>query len=322
MEKNLISGHHHQMNPSAHHTDIRQTHAIYRLTPQKIWPYLSLMRLDRPIGTWLLLLPAWWAIAMGMGGIGQMKPNYLYYFCLFGAGAIIMRGAGCVINDLWDRDIDKAVERTKSRPLASGLVSIKQAILFLCGLLCLGFIILIQLPKMAIILGFLSLIPVVLYPLAKRVTWYPQAVLGLTFNFGALIGAATINQDISLAAFILYTAGFFWTLGYDTIYAHQDIVDDGIVGIKSTALKFGEYSSVFIALFYFIFLSLIYVTGMLTGAKILFYLFWLGACFHILWNLRTWNISDPADCLSKFRSNRDSGLLILCAYLGGYISLI
>jgi 4-hydroxybenzoate polyprenyltransferase len=166
------------------------------------------------------------------------------------------------------------------------------------------------------------LIPVIFYPLAKRVTWYPQAVLGLTFNFGALIGAATINQEISLVALILYAAGFFWTLGYDTIYAHQDIVDDGMIGIKSTALKFGEYSSVFIASFYIIFLSLVYVTGILTGAKILFYLFWLSACFHILWNLRTWNVLDPSDCLSKFRSNRNSGFLILCAYLGGYISLI
>jgi 4-hydroxybenzoate polyprenyltransferase len=310
------------MTSSSSHTDIQTTHIIYRLTPRKIWPYLSLMRLDRPIGTWLLLLPAWWAMAMEIGGVTQIHFTHFIYFCLFGVGAVIMRGAGCVINDLWDRDIDKAVERTKNRPLASGQITIRQAMYLLGGLLLLGLLILIQLPKLAILFGILSLIPVILYPLAKRVTWYPQAILGLTFNFGALIGAATISQEISTPALLLYSAGFFWTLGYDTIYAHQDIMDDGIVGIKSTALRFGNHSKAFISFFYILFLGLVYLTGVLTDANFIFYGLWMGACFHILWQIRTWDISNPADCLHKFRGNRDSGLIVLCAYLGGYISLI
>ena len=304
------------------HTDIQYSHFVYRLTPPKIWPYLSLMRLDRPIGTWLLLLPAWWVIAMEMGGIAHIKPITFYYFCLFGLGAIVMRGAGCIINDLWDRDIDKAVERTKNRPLASGQVSIKQASLFLSSLMVMGLLILIQLPMLAIILGFISLIPVVLYPLAKRVTWYPQAVLGLTFNFGTLIGAAAISHDLSMAAILVYCAGFFWTLGYDTIYAHQDMADDGVIGIKSTAIKFGIYSAVFISLFYTIFFGLIYVTGLITDAQILFYIFWMTACLYAVWQITSWNSHNPADCLRKFRSNRNMGLILFGAYLCGYISLI
>lgn len=322
MEKRYVSGHDYPMTISPLHTDIQSTHIIYRLTPHKMWPYLSLMRLDRPIGTWLLLLPAWWAIAMEIGGFINIEPLYFYYFCLFAIGAIIMRGAGCVINDLWDRDIDKCVERTKNRPIASGQVSIKQSILFLCGLMVIGLLILIQLPKFAIILGLISLVPVILYPLAKRVTWYPQAVLGLTFNFGALIGAAAIHNDISLVAIILYMAGFFWTLGYDTIYAHQDIADDGIVGIKSTALKFGSKSTLFVLSFYMIFMGLVYATGILTDAKILFFIFWMLACLHILWQIKLWDTANPIDCLLRFRRNRDTGLIIFIAYLCGYISLI
>lgn len=322
MEKKLVSGHDYHMIIPSPHTDIQATHMIYRLTPQKIWPYLSLMRLDRPIGTWLLLLPAWWAMAMEIGGLTNIQPLYLYYFCLFAIGAIVMRGAGCVINDLWDRDIDKCVERTKNRPIASGQVSIKQAIIFLCGLMVIGLLILIQLPKFAIILGLISLVPVILYPLAKRVTWYPQAVLGLTFNFGALIGAAAIHNDLSLAAMLLYIAGFFWTLGYDTIYAHQDIADDGIIGVKSTALKFGSKSPLFVLSFYLIFMGLIYATGFLTGAKILFFIFWMVACLHILWQIKLWDIANPIDCLLRFRNNRNTGLIIFMAYLCGYISLI
>lgn len=304
------------------HTDIQDSHLVYRIAPKKLWPYLSLMRLDRPIGTWLLLLPAWWVIVMECRGITRINPHHLYYFFLFGVGAIVMRGAGCIINDLWDRDIDRVVERTRNRPLASGQVSIKKAILFLCGLMGGGLLILIQLPKLAIIFGIISLGPVILYPLAKRVTWYPQAILGLTFNFGALIGAAAISQEISLEALLLYIAGFFWTLGYDTIYAHQDIADDGIVGIKSTALKFGRYSPFFISFFYVIFMGLVYLTGLLTETNLLFFVLWAVACFHVLWQLKSWNMADPVDCLRRFRANRDTGLILFVAYLCGYISLI
>lgn len=319
----MLSLHDRPMNsiPSSH-TDIRMTHLVFRLSPEAIWPYLSLMRLDRPIGTWLLLLPGWWAIAMEARGLTHMTGYHYYLLVLFAVGSIIMRGAGCVINDLWDRDIDKEVERTRSRPLASGQVTVKQAICFTAGLLALGFLILIQLPMMAILLGILSLGPVILYPLAKRVTWYPQAVLGLTFNFGALIGASAVLNDVSLTALLLYVGGIFWTLGYDTIYAHQDIVDDGIVGIKSTALKFGGHSHIYISAFYAIFSALLFITGILSHAGWLFFIFWGSACFHLIWQVRTLQTTDPMDCLKKFRSNRDFGILLLAAYLFGYISLM
>lgn len=307
--------------PSSH-TDIRMNHLVFRVTPKTVWPYLSLMRLDRPIGTWLLLLPGWWAVAMEARGILSMTAYHYYLFFLFALGSIIMRGAGCVINDLWDRDIDKAVERTRGRPLASGQVSVTRALLFTGGLLALGLLILIQLPIVAIYLGVLSLVPVIIYPLAKRVTWYPQAVLGFTFNFGALIGAAAVVNDVPFSAALLYIGGVFWTLGYDTIYAHQDIVDDGIVGIKSTALKFGSYSIGFISVFYAIFAAILFTTGFLTHANIGFFIFWALAALHLLWQVRGMKPADPLDCLQKFRSNRDFGLLVLAAYLFGYISLI
>ncbi|HAJ90225.1 MAG TPA: 4-hydroxybenzoate octaprenyltransferase [Rhodospirillaceae bacterium] len=302
------------------HTDIRANHAVFRLTPEAAWPYLSLMRLDRPIGTWLLLLPAWWAMAMESRGLAHLTFYHLYLFILFAVGAVMMRGAGCVINDIWDRDIDKAVERTRNRPLASGQVSVKQALMLTAGLLFIGLLILIQLPWVAILLGLLSLVPVILYPLAKRVTWYPQAVLGLTFNFGALIGAAAVTGTVPLTAVLLYVGGFFWTMGYDTIYAHQDIVDDGIVGIKSTARKFGDHSRSYIAGFYILFVLSVYLTGMMSQAAFGFYIFWAAASLHFLWQVYDWKIADPQDCLRKFRSNRNVGFLVLAAYFFGYVS--
>jgi 4-hydroxybenzoate polyprenyltransferase len=304
------------------YTDIRLNHLVFRLMPQAAWPYLSLMRLDRPIGTWLLLLPGWWSIVMAARGVTHMTLYHFYLMILFGVGAVIMRGAGCVVNDLWDRDLDRSVERTKNRPLASGQVSVKQALGFTAGLLFIGLLILVQLPMVAIILGVLSLVPVVLYPLAKRVTWYPQAVLGLTFNFGALIGAAAVTGVVPMSAALLYIGGFFWTMGYDTIYAHQDIVDDGIVGIKSTARKFGDQSRFYISGFYAVFAVFIYVTGIISHVQAGFYIFWAAAGFHLLWQVNDWNLDDQADCLRKFRSNRDFGFLILAAYLFGYISLM
>lgn len=306
----------------SHYTDIRTNHVVFRVMPPVTWPYLLLMRLDRPIGTWLLLLPGWWSIVMAAKGVTNMTLYQAYLMILFAVGSVIMRGAGCVVNDLWDRDLDRSVERTKNRPLASGQVSVKQAFVFTGFLLAVGFAILVQLPMTAILLGVLSLVPVILYPLAKRVTWYPQAVLGLTFNFGALIGAAAVSGTVPMSALLLYIGGFFWTMGYDTIYAHQDIVDDGIVGIKSTARKFGDRSRLYIAGFYAVFAGILYVTGMMSHAGALFYVFWAAAVFHLLWQVNDWKLDDQADCLRKFRSNRDFGFLVLAAYLFGYISLI
>ncbi len=292
------------------HTDINATHPIWRLLPVATHPYLSLMRLDRPIGTWLLLLPAWWSLAIS-------GANPLLYL-LFALGALIMRGAGCVINDLWDRDFDRAVERTKLRPLASGAVTPKQAIVFLAGLLVGGLLILLQLPVTAILLGFGAMIPVILYPLAKRVTWYPQAILGLTFNMGALMGTAATLDTITLPALLLYAGGIFWTLGYDTIYAHQDVADDALIGVKSTARKFGNASPTYIATFYALTALFIFAAGFTAQLSWVFYVFWAFGSAHLLWQIRNWNMNDAPNCLQIFRSNRDFGLLMLSGFLLGF----
>lgn len=261
--------------------------------------YAQLMRLDRPIGTWLLLLPGWWAIALA-------DKTRIDLFILFAAGALVMRGAGCVINDLWDRDIDAAVERTRGRPLVTGAVTRRQAFTLLFILLLIGFCILITLPAMAIAVGVLSLAFVVTYPLMKRFTWWPQLFLGFTFNFGALLGWAAATGALSMTALILYVAGIFWTLGYDTIYAHQDKEDDALAGIKSTALLFGGKSKSWITGFYAA------AAGLLTIA--LPTPFMIVPALHFAWQIASWDMNDPASSLKIFKSNRDAGLLVLLIF--------
>lgn len=294
------------------HTDINTKGWISRL-PAGLRPYALLMRLDRPIGTWLLLLPGWWAIVLAAGGVFALNRDDLWLLVLFGVGAVVMRGAGCVINDLWDRDLDRKVERTKARPLASGAVGTRQALVFLAVLLFIGLVILLQMSLIAVLLGFLSLLFIIAYPAMKRVTWWPQAFLGLTFNFGALIGWAAVTEIVELPALLLYAAGFFWTLGYDTIYAHQDIEDDLRAGIKSTALRLGQRSRIWIARFYIVswlLLLLAFITG---GAGIPGLLVLAGAGAHFRWQLKRWTPEDPASSLAIFRSNRDFGLILLAA---------
>ncbi|HRQ61807.1 MAG TPA: 4-hydroxybenzoate octaprenyltransferase, partial [Alphaproteobacteria bacterium] len=213
-------------------------------------PYMDLARLDRPIGWFLLLIPGWWAIALAGGGFAGMGFWDYYVAFLFLIGAIVMRAAGCAVNDIWDRNFDAQVERTRSRPLADGTLTVPQAIVFTGALLLIGFAILIQLGGTAIVLGFLSLPLIFVYPLMKRITFWPQAFLGITFNMGALIGWAAITGFVEFSAMLLYLAGLFWTLGYDTIYAHQDKEDDALAGIKSTALLLGDQSKLFIGGFY------------------------------------------------------------------------
>jgi len=252
---------------------------------------------------------------LAAGGISGMGAREWAIFCLFGIGAVIMRGAGCVINDLWDRDLDAQVERTKARPLASSALSIKQGLLFLATLLLIGLSILLSLNTTTIILGFAALPLVIAYPLMKRITWWPQVFLGLTFNFSALMGWSAITGEISVPALLLYAAGIFWTVGYDTIYAHQDKEDDAMAGIKSTALKFGEKSKIWVGHFYaysliFIILAtLSHIDSYLTPALLL-----LGGGAHLIWQLKTWHMDDPASALRIFKSNRDFGLLVLLAF--------
>ena len=224
-----------------------------------------------------------------------------------------MRGAGCVINDLWDRDLDAQVERTRGRPLASGAVGVRQALIFLAVLLLFGLLILLQLGVTAIALGVLSLAFIVAYPCMKRITWWPQAFLGLTFNFGALMGWAALTGTVSTAAFVLYAAGFFWTLGYDTIYAHQDREDDMRVGIKSTALRLGAKSRIWVGRFYAIaWISLVAAFTQAGAGN--WSCFALGAAgWHLWWQVRRWVPDNPASSLAIFRSSRDFGLLVLLA---------
>lgn len=290
------------------HTDIKPEGWLISHLPPFLRPYAVLARIDRPIGIWLLLLPGWWSVMLASGGARQMNGHDWKIFFLFGLGAVVMRGAGCVVNDLWDRDLDKKVERTRVRPIASGAVSMKQAVVFLIVLLMIGFVILLQMNFLTILLGVVSLPMIVAYPLMKRFTWWPQAFLGITFNFGALMGWSAITGEISDAALLLYVAGIFWTLAYDTIYAHQDIEDDALAGIKSTARLFGSRSKIYVAGFFIVMWGLIVLA---VGASHL--LFLIPAAAHLCWQVWSWNSHAAVSSLRVFRANRDFGFLILFA---------
>jgi 4-hydroxybenzoate polyprenyltransferase len=294
------------------YTDIRAGGWVARL-PAGWRPYALLMRLDRPIGSWLLVLPGFWAFALA----APSWPRGLWLAALFGLGAVLMRGAGCVVNDLWDRDLDRQVERTAGRPLASGAVTPRQALAFLLGLLAVSFLILVQLPWSAILLGVLSLVPIALYPLAKRVTDFPQAVLGLVFSWAAPTGYAAATGGLDAAAFVLWAAGFFWILGYDTIYAHQDREDDALVGIRSTALRFGERTRPFLVACYAATLALLALAGWLAGLSWWFAPALMVPAALLARQVLLLDIRDPALCLRLFKANRDVGLAVAAAFLIG-----
>lgn len=283
--------------------------------PPAARPYALLMRLDRPIGWWLLLLPGWWAISLAAKGINGLTGFDVYLMILFFFGAIAMRGAGCIINDLWDRDLDAMVERTKARPLASGQVKIWQAAALLVFLLFFGLLVLVQTSGLAIWLGFLSMVFVLAYPYMKRITWWPQAFLGITFNFGVLIGWAAVTGGMSFTAVLMYVAAFFWTLGYDTIYAHQDKDDDRMIGIKSTALLFGERSKKWVAIFYAAAWSLLFLASYIAGSSLISLGLLILPGVHLMLQVILWNPDNPASSLRWFQSNRDCGLLFFLSFL-------
>ncbi len=287
-------------------TDI-QNKAWFHAFPKAWHPYLYLMRLDRPIGTWLLLWPCWFSYALTFTD-QNITFKTLLPFLYFALGAFIMRSCGCVINDLWDRKLDKKVERTAKRPLACGDISIKQALITVFVLLMIGLSILLQFNHFTIILGGLGIIPVILYPLAKRVTYWPQFVLGLTFNWGALLGWSTYYEHISVTAIMLYIGCLFWTIGYDTIYAYQDKKDDVKVGIKSTALLFQEKGKLYVGIFYV--LALFFM-------NMAFQSIFIALPFlHMIWQIKQWNINSQASSLRTFKSNiACGGLIFLCALL-------
>jgi 4-hydroxybenzoate polyprenyltransferase len=287
-------------------TDIPKTSWINCYAPKNIQPYLRLIRADRPIGMWLLVFPAWWSVALATPTWPDVK-----LCALFAIGALVMRGAGCTINDIVDREFDARVARTSTRPIASGEISIFKALIFLSLQLGLGLTILMQFNTFAILLGAASLLLITAYPFMKRLTYWPQLFLGFTFNWGALLGCAAATGTLSTPAIILYAAGIFWTLGYDTIYAHQDKEDDILIGVKSTALKFGEATSAWLFGFYAASLFFIWLAGFLTGLGWPFYLSLFAASLHLVWQIKSLNLSDPLNCLSRFRSNRNFGLIIL-----------
>jgi 4-hydroxybenzoate polyprenyltransferase len=294
------------------YTDIRAGGWVARL-PEAWRPYALLMRLDRPIGSWLLVLPGFWAFAMAAPSWGRG----LWLAALFGLGAVLMRGAGCVVNDLWDRDLDRQVERTAGRPLASGTVRPRQALAFLAVLLAVSFLILIHLPWAAILLGVLSLLPIALYPLAKRVTDWPQAVLGLVFSWAAPTGYAAATGGLDAAAIALWAAGFFWILGYDTIYAHQDREDDALVGIRSTARRFGENTQPFLAACYIVAIALLVLAGLLAGLSWWFVPAMVLPAALLARQVLLLDIRDPGLCLRLFKANREVGLAVAVAFLVG-----
>jgi 4-hydroxybenzoate polyprenyltransferase len=288
--------------------DARPTSLILRLTPDFALPYVQLARLDRPIGWQLLLAPCWEATALA-GDAAHRGPN-LSHLALFFVGAIAMRGAGCTYNDILDRKLDAGVERTKGRPLPSGRVSVRAAAVFLVAeaLVCLA--VLLSFNAFSIGLGLASLAIVAIYPLMKRITSWPQAVLGLAFSWGALMGWAATYGTLGLPAVLLYAAAFCWTIGYDTIYALQDTRDDAIVGIKSTARLFGAQARLGVGLFYLLTAILTQAALLSIGAGYVAEIGWLGFAAHLLWQLAQVEGASPATALRLFRSNRDAGLIL------------
>jgi 4-hydroxybenzoate polyprenyltransferase len=287
-------------------TDIFRGDWVDYWLPRRARPYARLMRLDRPIGTWLLLFPCWWSLALAVEGWRD-----LIYFVLFGLGALVMRGAGCTWNDITDREFDAQVARTRTRPLPSGQVSLFQAFVFLAALLLVGLGILLTFNLFAIGLGALSLVVLFVYPLLKRVTYWPQIGLGLAFNWGALLGWAAIKGSLGLAPALLYLAGIAWTLGYDTIYAHQDKEDDALIGVKSTALKFGAGSKPWLYGFYATALLLLAGVGHVLGLAWPYQLGLALGAMQLFWQVSTLDLDDPDDCLVKFKSNRLFAWLVL-----------
>lgn len=294
--------------------DIPVGNWIDRWVPPPVRPYLRLMRLDRPIGTWLLLFPCWWSAALAAEG----WPD-LWLFALFAMGAVVMRGAGCTVNDMADHKFDAQVERTKGRPIPSGAVSIKQAAAFLVLQLLVGLLILVQLNGFTIALGAAALLLVFPYPLMKRITYWPQAWLGLTFNWGALVGWTAITGSLDWPPLALYAAGLFWTLGYDTIYAHQDKDDDALIGVKSTALRLGAATRQWLVLFYGLTLALVAIAGMLANVSWAFWPVLALAGGQLAWQILRLDIDDQGKCLALFKSNRIFGWVLLAAIVAGKV---
>ena len=281
------------------------------LAPEWSRPYLRLARLDRPIGSWLLLLPCWWSA--GLAAVAARQQVDLWLLVLFFIGAFAMRGAGCTWNDIVDRDLDKRVERTRSRPIPSGQVSVRAAAAFLVLQALVGLAVLLQLDRFAIAVGFASLAIVAVYPFMKRFTYWPQIGLGLAFSWGALMGWAATFWRLDPPAYLLYAGAIAWVIGYDTIYAHQDREDDALIGVKSTAILFGARTKPMLTVCYALAVVLIALAGWLAGGGVLFTVGLVAFAAHLAWQIVRLDIDDPLNCLAVFKSNRDAGLILFAA---------
>ncbi len=288
---------------------------VDRFAPRRLQPWLKLGRFDRPAGAWLLLLPGWQGIALAASQ-AHLFPSLLL-LAKFGMGAVLMRAAGCAWNDILDRDIDAKVARTAARPLASGQISVKQALLFLAICSLISFAILLTMPTMAIAVGAASLLLVAAYPLMKRVTWWPQAWLGLTFNWGALLGYVAVTGGLGWPSVLLYASGLFWTLGYDTIYAIQDMEDDALAGVKSSARRLGPAAPKAILGFYGITALLVFAAAWAARLGPAFAPFGVAYALHLFWQAKRVRIDSPASALSLFKSNRTAGLILFVGLVAG-----
>jgi 4-hydroxybenzoate polyprenyltransferase len=284
------------------------------LAPPWSRPYLRLARLDRPIGSWLLLMPCWWSAALA-ASLAHDVSRLPLILALFFVGAFVMRGAGCTWNDVTDRDLDAKVERTRSRPIPAGQVGVPQALLFLAAQALIGLAVLLQFNRFAVVTGIASLAIVAVYPFMKRITWWPQAVLGLAFSWGALMGFAVILGRIGAPALLLYAGSIAWVIGYDTIYAHQDTEDDALIGVKSTARLFGSRTHFALKLFYSLAVLLLGAAVSISGAGVAAWAGLIAFAAHLCWQIARLRIDDPALCLRVFKSNRDAGLLLFAGLL-------
>jgi 4-hydroxybenzoate polyprenyltransferase len=303
------------MTPSAPLPDAAPTNWVDTYAPAALRPWLKLGRFDRPVGIWLLMLPGWQGIALAAAMAGKLPDMRLLVLVFLGAA--LMRAAGCAYNDIVDRDIDARVVRTAGRPIPSGQITVKQAWGFVAACCALSFLILISLPPLAIGLGIGSLALVAAYPFMKRITWWPQAWLGLTFNWGAFLGFAAASGQLSLPALLLYASGVFWTLGYDTIYAIQDIEDDALAGVKSSARRLGEKAPRAVASFYLLALAFALAASVVAGLGLGFSVGLIGLAIHLGLQARRVRIDDGALALKLFRSNTGAGLILFAAIVAG-----
>ncbi len=304
-------------------SDAPSNNWVYRILPPWLWPYAQLARWDRPIGWQLLMWPCFWsatlaanaAIDQGLYSGSLLVSHLLLYFI----GSVAMRGAGCTYNDLVDHEIDMEVARTRSRPLPSGRVTRARAKIFIGLQALVGLFVLLQFNWLTVFLGLLSLAIVAFYPYAKRFTDWPQFYLGLAFSWGALMGWAGILGGLSFAAILLYAASVAWTIGYDTIYAHQDKEDDELIGVRSTARLFGDRTRVWLIGLYGLTLVLMFMAFALAGANLIAFLALLGAAGMFAWQIVRLDINDADQCLALFKSNNRVGLII---FFGLFVSLL